>query len=1073
MKCMFRLCVLVLLSFSASLTEAAVAAPLPGAGTDIGADEAPDAWLTGPLSVAVFAESVSVKIGREQAFHAEISGLPSGVIWDFGDLAAATNQNPVSHAFESAGVYTVRVTATNDTDIAFAEIQIVASAGNVFVALDGTHEPPFATWETAATNIQDAVDSAPWGGTVHVADGTYDLGGRPASGLMLTNRVCIEKPVTVRGENGPAGVILRGARHAPETACGPGAVRGVYLGHRDARLVGVTVEAGATSDSAEIDGGGVYCAFSETGASNCVVTACAALGYGGGCYGGILYDCLLTSNAARNGGGYYVPPVDAYGELYRCRVWDNRASGEGGGVFGATLYSCVLAGNTAGQSGGGTYGSTLESCSVLGNTALLDGGGCYGCTAYNSIIYHNAAAWEPDTEETVCENCCTPNIGAVTVPPQVAGFHVPHLLSGSPCIDAGVDREWMTAAEGFDMDREARITGVNSDIGASEAVTSDPTGPLAIEVFAETLAVTVGTAQDFRAEISGLPAGLFWDFGDGTVVTNQNPVNRAFVGTGAYTVRAAATNGSSSVFAEIQIVVSAGDVFVALNGTHEPPFATWKTAATNIQDAVDVAPWGGTVQLAAGTYDLGGRPATGFALTNRVCIEKPITLRGANTPAGAVVRGAWHAPETACGPGAVRGVYLGHRAARLVGVTVEAGATSDYGETDGGGVYCMFSETGVSNCAVKACTAAGYGGGVSGGTWLDCQLNGNVANYGGGGAYGAGLMQCALIGNTANWYGGGAIYCTLSGSLVDSNEAVNGEGGGAYYSSAVRCKIRYNAAGGTGGGANGGSLVCCLVVSNMAYQAGGAASAELNNCTVCANVASYDVGGVGWCSAINSIVWGNVAPFTTNALFSTFDHCVTRPRPEGEDDLGNNVDADPQFVNPALGNYRLRGNSPCIDIGTNMPWVVGELDLDGRARFITEIVDLGAYEYVPSAGYAALGTPIDWLDGYGLGPDWDAAELDDPDKDGFPTWQEYIALTSPTDGASCFAIRVVAYASGGADVSFDTAVGRVYTVLHSAGLAPTSWADATAPLAGDGGRKTVRVPDTGDAFFYRVRVALP
>jgi hypothetical protein len=223
----------------------------------------------------------------------------------------------------------------------------------------------------------------------------------------------------------------------------------------------------------------------------------------------------------------------------------------------------------------------------------------------------------------------------------------------------------------------------------------------------------------------------------------------------------------------------------------------------------------------------------------------------------------------------------------------------------------------------------------------------------------------------------------------------------------------------------------------------------------------------------NSIVWDNVAPLATNALDTTFDHSATWPLPEGGYDLGGNLDADPQFVNSGVGNYRLAGTSPCVNAGTNLPWIVGETDLDGSARFVGVIVDMGAYEYVTVQSVAALGTPITWLDYYLLGPDWDAAELDDPDHDGFPTWKEYIALTNPTNGASFFAIRDVTHTVSQVTVSFDTALGRVYTLQHTALLAPPAWSNAAAPVAGSGERETVPASEAGPASFFRVGVALP
>jgi PKD repeat protein len=821
------------------------------------------------------------------------------------------------------------------------------------------------------------------------------------------------------------------------------------------------------------DGGGFGTASPYDWLSACTVVNNRAGQNGGGCFGGTLYDCLLTNNVAQYGGGYYLNYAEVSRLLYRCRVWDNHASGNGGGVYGGALYSSVLAGNSAGGTGGGAYGATLESCSVLGNVARVGAGGCYEGFAYNSIIYHNAADWGVDVFGTVCENCCTPEFGTVTSPPLISGFYEPHLLPESPCVDTGVNREWMFGEyDELDMDSEARVVGLSTDIGADESDADAFTGLLAIALHAESLSVTLGYALVLRAEVSGLPSSLLWEFGDGVTADNQNPVSHAFTEAGVYTVRATATNDTDTVFAELLVTVSAGDVFVALDGTHEWPFSTWLTAATNIQDAVEAAPWGATVRIGNGTYERGGRPAAGLALTNRVCIEKPVTVRSENGPEWVTVQGARHSAVEPFGAGAVRGVYLGHRAARLVGITVEGGATAAVGEMNGGGVYCAFAANSASNCVVANNLAFGEGGGVHGGSWLGCQMRNNHAANGGG-ACEAVLTGCELSDNEADYSGGGAQYSTVIGSSLVGNVATFGLGGGVFDCNAVRCAVSGNTAGAEGGGAAYGTLVSCLLAGNGALQAGGAAFASLNNCTVSANSATDDIGGAGWCNVVNSIVWDNAAPVETNVLWCVCSHSAVWPLPQGEYDLGGNLDAEPQFVNAPAGNYRLVATSPCINAGTNMPEVVGDADLDGRSRFVGGIVDMGAYEYAVVEGYAAMGTPIEWLSGYGLGPDYDAAELDDPDGDGFLTWEEYVALTDPTNGARFFAIRGVASTVSQVSVSFDTAVGRVYRVQHSEGLTPTVWTDVAAPVEGTGGRVTVAVPDSGGSFFYRVRVALP
>ena len=74
----------------------------------------------------------------------------------------------------------------------------------------------------------------------------------------------------------------------------------------------------------------------------------------------------------------------------------------------------------------------------------------------------------------------------------------------------------------------------------------------------------------------------------------------------------------------------------------------------------------------------------------------------------------------------------------------------------------------------------------------------------------------------------------------------------------------------------------------------------------------------------------------------------------------NNIDADPLFVDPDNGDYRLQAGSPCIDAANNLFVPLGiTTDLDGNPRFVDDpdtpdtgngdppIVDMGAYEFQP------------------------------------------------------------------------------------------------------------------------------
>jgi len=158
----------------------------------MGCDEVYANALTGSLTVAVSANETNTYFGRPLTFSAVIEGRQSLNIWTFGDGTAETNKIEVSHSWSEVGEYDVVVTAFNETYPGGISDSIsITVATNVhYVNIDNlSPSQPYLSWETAATNIQDAVDAAFNGGIIVVTNGTYLL---TSVFVWLTYRINVE-----------------------------------------------------------------------------------------------------------------------------------------------------------------------------------------------------------------------------------------------------------------------------------------------------------------------------------------------------------------------------------------------------------------------------------------------------------------------------------------------------------------------------------------------------------------------------------------------------------------------------------------------------------------------------------------------------------------------------------------------------------------------------------------------------------------------------------------------------------------------------------------------------------------
>jgi len=84
----------------------------------------------------------------------------------------------------------------------------------------------------------------------------------------------------------------------------------------------------------------------------------------------------------------------------------------------------------------------------------------------------------------------------------------------------------------------------------------------------------------------------------------------------------------------------AGTLYVNANGLNPvPPFTDWSSAATNIQDAIEVANVGDRILVTNGVYRFGGR-TTESTQSNRVALVKGVSVVSINGPKVTFIEGA-------------------------------------------------------------------------------------------------------------------------------------------------------------------------------------------------------------------------------------------------------------------------------------------------------------------------------------------------------------------------------------------------------------------------------------------------
>jgi hypothetical protein len=515
--------------------------------------------------------------------------------------------------------------------------------------------------------------------------------------------------------------------------------------------------------------------------------------------------------------------------------------------------------------------------------------------------------------------------------------------------------------------------------------------------------------------------------------------------------------------------VAAAIHYVDVNSANPvAPYTNWATAATVIQDAIDIALPGAEVVVTNGVYEVGGHAVYPGA-TNRVALTKPLTLRSINGPKATIIRG-YQTPGITNGPSAIRCAYLTN-GATMVGFTLKDGATREYYNIvpvpelmRGAGAWCESASAVLSNCVLRGNSAAfagllRYCHEGSGSESISPEMFPDCPGYiGGGGVFRGTLYNCELWNNSAH-FGGGAYFSTLNSCLLVGNVA------------------QY------GGGACGGTLNNCLVIQNYSPSGAGVGGGILNNCTVVSNAAWNDASGVGGGAGVsaskakNCIVYYNRAgAFEDNHAYSTLQYSCTTPWPT--DGVGNLTNAPGVIVRLAstgtndvwLDAFQLEPTSPCINAGRNA-YAPAIPDFSNDVRVVGGTVDIGAIEFQSPQSTLSYA----WLQQHTLPLDGSIDSVD-LDGDGYTTLQEWQGQTEPADRLS-FPFRIrpsLLNIERGLALKWDSVLGRRYILERSTNTvgAPV-FTSASPDVTGESGTTTYTEMNSNTLskrVIYRVRL---